>query len=273
MKLPLFLGLLLTAVSSLAAPPVNVAGMVFTHNKFERSNIFNGNGSDVLLNADGTYTGLWSSVWNVFDNGRVLSPKTTSFSIPPNGRWSYRVVDDQTAELTIDQEVLSLVFVPNPAQPEQIGGGVSITDSRYNHLFWLRLYNTTPRLKNTSTRSYLAPGRSITLGLVVSRGDRPFLVRVIGPGLRTFGITDALPDPVVNLTATSVISGLYESDQLSASPATLALAEQRVGAFPMPSPRDVGKIFRLIEGVYTFEISAANKTSSGEVLIEIYQLP
>lgn len=273
MKLPLFLGLLLLAASALAAPPASVTDMAFTHAQFERRNVFYAKSTQILLNADGTYTGLWAMESSPYDNGKVVTPRTSAFSIPPNGTWTYRVTGDQTAELIIDRQAHPLQFYADPAQPTRIGGNIEMVDSAYTHSFTFSARNTTGRIQNTSTRSYLAPGRSITLGFVVSRGDRPLLVRVIGPGLRSFGIVDALPDPVLNLTATSVISGLWESDYLSAPSSTLTLAAQRVGAFPLPSPRDIAKLFRLNQGAYTLEITAASKASSGEVLIEIYQLP
>lgn len=272
MKLPLFLGLLLLAASALAAPPASVAGLKFVHTQHARDNIFYARSTELLLNTDGTYTGLWETVWSPHDNGKVILPKTSAFSIPPNGTWTYRVIDDQTAELTLDRQIRVLKFFTNPAQPTPNGGSIQIADS-YTHSFAFSTYDRTGRIQNTSTRSYLAPGRSITLGLVVTNGDRPFLVRVIGPGLRTFGIADALPDPVLNLSIASSIRDLHESDRMPTPSASLSLAERRVGAFPMPSPKDVGKLLRLTDGVYTLEITAASKASSGEVLIEIYQLP
>ena len=57
------------------------------------------------------------------------------------------------------------------------------------------------------------------------------------------------------------------------SATTLNIAAQRAGTFPLPSPSDVGKYLTLHQGAYVAEIAAIDGVATGEVLIEVYQLP
>lgn len=264
---------LVAAITAQAAPPSDVAGMKFWRS-YPGFSLFDGNGTELLLNADGTYTGLRSFLWRegrsgVGAGGPVLISVLEDISIPGNGVWSYRVVDQTTAEMVVDDRIIRLRFTDGDRAgyiDEQISGKVLVP------IFSFAGYDASTRLSNCSTRSFVAPGRTVTLGFVITTGERRVLVRAVGPGLRSFGVSEPLQNPRLNVYPAR--SGLPVDFSLPAtSRTTLDLAAQRVGAFPLPSANDTGKFLTLTQGAYIVEVAAADRVSTGEVLVEVYQLP
>ena len=272
MRLPRLTVFLCLAFAAFGAPPTTVSGMKFQYT-FVVGRPFDSISTEVLLNSDGTYSGL-----RLFDrremsvaggtSGGTLASVLTDISIPQNGTWSYRVVDQATSEIVINSSTFVLHFT---------GGDLAgrLGDPRpnsFNHSFLFSPYDAATRLVNASTRSYVAPGRRVSLGFVISSGERRVLVRAIGPGLRTFGVAEPLEQ---------LRMGVFRSGSLLAvdlglpatSRATLEIAAQRAGAFPLPTAGDIGQYLTLREGAYTVEVFSANRESSGEVLLEVYQLP
>jgi hypothetical protein len=272
MKLTLILGCLGAAVAALGAPPGNVAGMKFWQ-RVPGSDFFDATGTELLLNADGTYMGLRSFVWRqgtsgVGAGGTTLISVLADISIPRNGLWTYRVIDQTTAEIVLDGGALRLHF-----DDGTLTGSVGEpTPGKFGAFFLFSAYDATTRLVNCSTRCYVAPGRSVSFGFVISDGERRVLVRAIGPGLRTFGITQPLDNPALRIHAAG--SSLPVDLELpSTSRATLDIAAQRAGTFPLPSANDTGKYLTLQQGAYIAEVVAADGVAAGEVLVEVYQLP
>ena len=274
MKLPLILGFLAAAVAVFGAPPANVAGMEFDY-YVPGVKFFDSTSTQLLLNANGTYTGL-STFVRVEGNsdvvgagGTTLIPVLADISIPKNGTWTYRVVDQSTAELILDGSTLRLHF-----DEGKLSGrvGESPAASGLLYLFSLDAYSATARLVNCSTRSYVASGHSGSFGFVIVDGERRVLVRAVGPGLRTFGITQPLVNPKLNIhtpkSSLPVDLGLPPP-----SATTLNVAAQRAGTFPLPSSSDIGKFLTLQPGAYIAEVAAIDGVAEGEVLIEVYQLP
>jgi hypothetical protein len=81
-------------------------------------------------------------------------------------------------------------------------------------------------LSNLSINTTLASGGNFTMGYVVGggAGNRPLLIRAIGPGLAAFGVPGTLPDPKLDLYSGSTLSG--GNDNWAAARAS-----------PTPSPR------------------------------------
>jgi hypothetical protein len=273
MKLPLILGFLAAAVAVFGAPPANVAGMKFQSTTYA-GNPYDATSIELLLNADGTYTGLNSYVWRqgnsgVGAGGTVLISVLTDISIPRNGTWTYRVVDQTTAEIVFDGGAQRLHFADG-TQRGYVGepfDALGLLPS-----FSFDAYNAPGRLVNCSTRCYVASGHSVSFGFVVADGERRMLVRAIGPGLRTFGITQPLANPSLSIHSSRsflpVDFGLPPSSSV-----TLIIAANRAGTFPLPSPSDSGKYLTLKQGAYVAEVAAIDGVAEGEVLVEVYQLP
>jgi hypothetical protein len=177
-------------------------------------------------------------------------------------------VDKTDAEIVLDGSTFRLRF-----DDDKLSGVVSDPNpSIFAAFFSFAVYDATTRLANCSTRCYAAPGRSASFGFVISEGERRVLVRAIGPGLRAFGITQ----PLENLRLEIHPAGSPLPVDLglpSSSRATLDIAAQRAGAFPLPSANDRGAYLTLQKGAYIAEVAASDGVATGDVLIEAYQLP
>ncbi|QYM77961.1 hypothetical protein K0B96_11625 [Horticoccus luteus] len=125
------------------------------------------------------------------------------------------------------------------------------------------------RLVNLSVRSATGTGsETLIVGFVVGgSGDKTLLLRGIGPGLTTFGVTNAVADPGMHLfTGTNEVDANDDWD----GSATTAQTFARVGAFPLTAgSKDASLLSPLSAGVYSFHISAS-AAASGVALAEIY---
>ncbi len=137
------------------------------------------------------------------------------------------------------------------------------------------------RLANLSCLVHvgLDDGAPLT-GLVVSglpdgtgARDKQFLVRGIGPGLRQFGIGDALADPVLRvLDGNGREIARNAGWSLSVETGELSSSAASVGAFPLsPDNRDAALLLRLGPGAYTLAVDSATG-QSGAALTEVYEL-
>jgi hypothetical protein len=125
-------------------------------------------------------------------------------------------------------------------------------------------------------------GGSTALGGTVPSGNgggeqpptKRFLIRIVGPGLAPFGMTDAVPDPTLELKGTNGVA-IQMNDNWDAdfeTGKTIRETSEAVGAFPLaPGSRDAAVIARLAEGAYNVIARGANG-ATGTVLIEIYEL-
>jgi cyclophilin family peptidyl-prolyl cis-trans isomerase len=131
----------------------------------------------------------------------------------------------------------------------------------------------TPRLVNVSARTEVGAGSDLLIAGFVVGGStaKTVLIRAIGPGLATFGVTETLADPRLQLFAGSTL--LAENDNWGGNPA-LATAGAAVGAFGLnnPSSGDAMLLVTLPPGSYTAQVSGAND-GTGVALVEVYELP
>ncbi len=133
------------------------------------------------------------------------------------------------------------------------------------------------RLVNASARSQVGTGNDILIaGFVVTGADpKNMLIRAVDPGLRNFGLTDTLNDPLLKVFK-----------QNSADPANLILVGssdnwspglrssfQKTGAFDLTTlSLDAALIVTLAPGAYTAQVSGADG-GTGQAIVEIYELP
>ena len=140
----------------------------------------------------------------------------------------------------------------------------------------------TERLLNLSTRANVGSGadQGLISGFVVggSAREKKLIVRAIGPSLSLFGVNSALRAPILRIFDSSsrvyqnayvypaVVGGpTYESD--------LAESLARAGAFPVPAgTRDAILLMPFAPGSYTAQITSGDN-STGNVLLEIYEVP
>lgn len=127
------------------------------------------------------------------------------------------------------------------------------------------------RLANISVRSVAGSGPdALVAGAVVQgTGSLPLLVRAIGPGLRSFGVANALRDPALELfraTASAAKTTAFASDA--------TVASNYVGAFPLTASNgstagDAALLGEAAVGTLTAQCSSASN-ASGVALLEFY---
>jgi hypothetical protein len=134
------------------------------------------------------------------------------------------------------------------------------------------------RLLNLSTRALLSSdGATVIAGFVVDAGPgdaasaKLLLIRAVGPSLGDYGVDDALVDPTLRLFRSD--GSLIEVAESVRDPDRIADAARRTGASPLRrEAADTGLLISLRGGVYTAHVSSASH-HTGEVLVEIYEVP
>ena len=132
---------------------------------------------------------------------------------------------------------------------------------------------TGSRLVNLSVRSKVGgAAEAPNVGFVIA-GTTPkrVLIRAVGPTLRTFGVTDAIADPQLEVYRGSTI--VEQNDNWGGGEVYSGIFS-RVGAFGFADPesRDAVLFTVLEPGAYTVVVSGANGTS-GVGLVELYEVP
>lgn len=136
--------------------------------------------------------------------------------------------------------------------------------------------DTSSRLVNISGRAPVTIGEgSLIAGFVIkgSKDNTPMrvLIRGVGPGLLTQGVTDYLADPKLTLHQYGVDRPIDQNDDWGGTPAMVAVAKQ-VGAFDLAAnSKDAVILTDLAPGIYTAVVSGAG-ASSGVALVEVYEV-
>jgi hypothetical protein len=135
------------------------------------------------------------------------------------------------------------------------------------------------RLTNVSTRSYAGTGeQKLVAGFVVS-GPAPkqILLRAVGPGLRSYGVTNVNTDP--NLVVFQGAVQIADNDDWAFSnqgmDGVLTPIFTKVGAFLLKATDpeyDSALLITLPPGVYSAQVSGRHD-EVGVVLLELYEVP
>lgn len=130
------------------------------------------------------------------------------------------------------------------------------------------LNSTSSNVRNISTRGQVGSGDNVLIGGFIIGGETPaqVIVRAIGPSLTSYGVTGALPDPILELH-TSDGSLIYENDNWRSD------QEQQIldSTLPPADDREAAVIATLSPGAYTAIVRGANDTT-GVALVEVYSL-
>jgi hypothetical protein len=151
---------------------------------------------------------------------------------------------------------------------------------------------------NVSMRGRVSPGRPLIVGFIVPGepvpprvGNNPtpgtkfqeVMIRVVGPSLASFGITDLWADPDFQLykgSSLAVVDEAHSGDWTARTPyglperAGLEKIFSYCGAFPLiADSKDAVDVVRLTAGSYTVVCNPAAGDLGGEVIIEVYFLP
>ncbi|MBL9210683.1 MAG: hypothetical protein JNL92_09445, partial [Opitutaceae bacterium] len=139
-------------------------------------------------------------------------------------------------------------------------------------------YDTEPgggsaRLTNVSVRSSVGTGANVLIVGFATSGSaaKTLLIRGIGPTLATFGVSDVLANPQLQLfnQAGTVVA---ENDDWGGG-SSLNGAFGTVAAFPLATnSRDAVLLVTLPPGSYTAQVSGVGNTT-GVALVEVYEMP
>jgi hypothetical protein len=135
----------------------------------------------------------------------------------------------------------------------------------------------TPRLVNLSGRAQVGTGSNVLIAGFVVAGTtaETVLIRGSGPALAQFGVSGALPDPLLQLQRSNAdgTTTLLQSDAGWNGDAQIAATAAAVGAFSWGASAsgDSALLVTLPPGAYTAEISGASG-DTGVSLVEVYDV-
>ena len=120
------------------------------------------------------------------------------------------------------------------------------------------------RISNVSVRTTLAAAQTLIVGFTMQGGAKLVVLRAVGPGLASFGVSGTMADPKLLLFKEAAM--LTQNDDWGGG-ASLSTAFAGVGAFPIaPASRDAA-LMRSVEGGHTVQVSGP---TGGNVLVEAY---
>jgi hypothetical protein len=266
----------------LVAPPVfaatipeSVAGMVY----HESSTGYAGGGLGglkeftILLRDDGTcaYLKSTSASFVMIDGANNLDAPL------PDTTYTYSKLTYTTAALTIGGTMIDLTLATSSSgQVSYTKNSATFTGSFH---FTAADRIATAPASNMSVRGNVSRGHPLIAGFVVPGAHATdVLIRVIGPSLAQFGVTDAWADPdfVVYRGSARASLGAHHANWSADTSATTSLQQMfaSTGAFDLPlDSKDAVAVIRLGPGAYTIVSQLANGDAGGEALGEVYMLP
>ena len=242
-----------------------------------------GNGDNILI-AGFQITGSGSKQLVA----RALGPSLAQFGLT-------NVLPDTTLELhdstgaviaTNDdwQESANAQSIPSGLRPtNQLESAISATLNRGAYTAVLRGYNNSTgiglvevydtttgngtQLGNISTRGFVQNGDNVMIaGLVVQSGNKPVVVRALGPSLSSFGVTNALPDPTLSLYDGNGALLIFNDDWRDNQESTIS----GTGLAPR-NDLESAIVGTLAPGSYTAVVRGYDN-ATGNALVEVYGL-
>ena len=258
------------------------AGLAFDANGNLFSADFNG-GKIYKFTPDGTKTtfasGLSFPAGLAFDNAGNLfvaeSEAGTIVKFTPDGAGTdfvtgfgrpYGIAFDLSGNLIVaDNENGATVRVT----PE--GTKVVLFESDFNTPQFVAIEPAQHTLLNISTRGFVQSGSDPLIAGFVIGGTGPvgtsILIRALGPSLSAFGITNPLPDPVVELRDAS--GTLIASNNDWKDTQSSAITQTNLSP---PNDRESAILITLKGGAYTAIVGSATGVP-GTAVVEVYDLP
>jgi hypothetical protein len=132
------------------------------------------------------------------------------------------------------------------------------------------------RVVSFSARTQGGTGdQTLIAGFAVSGPNtKRLLIRGVGPGLTSYGVSGVLADPVLTLYQGNTVIAM--NDDWNSNPSlgsALQTAAQQTGAFALDSSsKDSALLITLPPGAYTAQVSGKNGTT-GVALVEVYEVP
>jgi sugar lactone lactonase YvrE len=122
-----------------------------------------------------------------------------------------------------------------------------------------------PALVNVSGRGFVEAGENVLISgfIVTGSSEQPAVTRGLGPTLTSFGVTDALQDPMLTLHNSNSMMAANDNWQNAAN------ASQIPMNYRPPDTRESAIMTTLSPGAYTTVLSGKNGTA-GNGLLEVY---
>lgn len=276
--------LVLSTFSLRGAPPDSLVGKILhlhelqvaTRAATERALRFNADGSYTYIFAAGGSALNVPAPWKFF----ITKPTATS------GTYDYLRMSESTASLTLSEGGHSTTYTVT--YKDDVSGRVNMFGSD-NSVFYLTDNTDIQRapLSNFSLRGRVSNGHPLIGGIIVpGEYARFFLVRVVGPSLAQFGVSELWADPdftIYSGTEPEQLMEVHYSDW-SSNPFYSPDRYDTVGGFTylfkqlglfelMPNSKDAVALVWLPPGAHTIVCSAAANDPGGEALIEVYSIP
>lgn len=131
------------------------------------------------------------------------------------------------------------------------------------------------RTVNLSTRAQVRTGDGALFGGFYVQGPayKRMLVRAVGPTLASFGVSEALRDPILSIYEGQSIVATNDRWEAAANSAAASTAGRSVGAFNLaPNSEDAALLITLPPGPYTVKVEGKGG-GEGIALLEIYEIP
>jgi sugar lactone lactonase YvrE len=256
-------------------------GLVFDNSGNLFAGDFNG-GKIYKFTPDGTKTTFASGLslpaglavdaaGNLFE---ADSGSGTIFKFAPDGTKStfatgigrpYGVAFDGTGNLIVadNENGATLRFAPD-------GTKSTIFASNFNTPQFVAVEPEQHRLLNISTRGFVQGGSDVLIAGFVVGGNGPVgtsvLVRALGPSLSAFGITNPLPDPVLELRNASGTVIASNNDWRDTQPDAI-----NATTLAPPNDRESAILITLKGGTFTAILGSATG-APGTAVVEVYNL-
>jgi hypothetical protein len=134
-------------------------------------------------------------------------------------------------------------------------------------------------LSHVATRAFVGAGTQALIGGFTIEGpaQKTLLLRGVGPGLRAFGVADAMASPRLELFSSAALLNTSDSWTLQPNAAAIATAATQSGAFAFaPGSADAALLVTLPAGSYTAVVRgappAAGPAPTGTALLEAYEV-
>jgi len=138
---------------------------------------------------------------------------------------------------------------------------------------------TTGKVGNLSTRGLVQSDPNFLIGgIIIQDSTKKILVRGIGPSLAAAGITNALPDPTLELHDSTpgsppiASNDNWQTTQIGGVITSSQVAEISSSGLAPNDPKESAVIATLPPGNYTVIVRGANGTV-GLGLVEVYAMP
>ncbi|WP_158277465.1 immunoglobulin domain-containing protein [Opitutus sp. ER46] len=180
-------------------------------------------------------------------------------TIDSSGAMAITTVNNQTIAATIADATIAAQVTTADGKTTNFAGGTETVLA-------------VQRLANLSSRATIDRGGFAIAGLVITGQEaKPVLLRVVGPGLKQFGIADFLARPRLQLYSGQTVIATNEGWSTGNVEETAAAAAM-VGGFPLDKgSTDAGMVITLAPGQYTIMVTAADG-GAGTFLVEAYDL-